>query len=116
MGNPLLTLPPEVGRTYRYRNGKKGVNRNGAQGGTCVITHQGTFQGEMTFNSRAENGDNWMFWADGKAKIHPYGPTDHVAYLTEDVYTAPELPPSEEFKELKARIESIKQRLKELQC
>ena len=111
----MLTLPPEVGRLYRFR----GVKQYEGVDGVCVITSTTAHRrsGSTIFRSETKEGGalrNWVYWPDGKAKIAPYGPDDHVAELVEDASGG--LTESDEFKELKEKYTEMTQRLKELGC
>jgi hypothetical protein len=110
MSSPLLTLPPQVGRHYRYRN----VHDEDDTLHTCEIVEEETYQGITIYRAADDNCDEWAFWPDGKAKIEPFGKEDYCAILVEDAYISTELPESSEHKELMAKREKMMNRLKEL--
>lgn len=117
MGNKssiLLTLPPKVGNKYVYENTHPPGWEGDSDGGVCEIVSEGEWNGETTFISHGENGDMWTFWPDGKARIKACDGKEYCAILREDVFIAPSLPESTEFKELKARKDKMMSRLKEL--
>ena len=107
--NPLLTLPPQVGRHYRYRLMETD------EVFTCEIIGEDRFhKGEQVWDSMSEEGQrNWVYWADGEAKISDG--EDYVAVLIEDVHISPELPESEDFKELREGHDAMMQRLTSLE-
>lgn len=88
----MLTLPPEVGRKYRYRNVSTGQEH------ICEITHEATYRGDRVFHSTGPN--SWMYWEDGEAKTTP-GKGKPVAVLIEDVLIGHQMEESEELKRIR---------------
>lgn len=106
----MLTLPPEVGNRYLYRN--KGNDKLF----TCEIISSSesqvyTGKRQVIYKSRSdETGDNWTFWSDGKAKVGPK-PDNYVAELVDD---APIPLDDTELRRLQEQRKAMQQRLKEL--
>lgn len=108
----MLTLPPEVGNRYLYRNKNAPPDAPLLE---CEITGVSkssvyTSKSQAIWKSSCSNRDNWTFWSDGKAKTGP-GKNDYVAELVED---APIPLDNTELHRLQEQRKAMQQRLKEL--
>jgi len=105
MADSLLTLPPQIGNKYLYKN------KDSDELIECEIVRDEKFDDCTIYPSRG--GNNWTYWPDGKAKVSPYGKKDYVAILVEDIVVS-NIHPSTEIKMLRAKRETMMNRLKEL--
>jgi hypothetical protein len=106
--NALLTLPPQVGNKYLYKN------KDSDELFECEITCEEECGDSTVWKSRCQAGTNWTYWPDGKAKTAPYGKKDYAAVLVEDIIVSHVPIEGEEIKMLRAKREEMMNRLKEL--
>ena len=108
MSNPFLTLPPQIGRHYRFKLIETGELYE------CVITdEEERSDGTIIYNSESltPGQPHWVYWPDGEAKRSSMSP---VAILIEDILILGKLPESEEFKELREGHDAMMERLTKL--
>jgi hypothetical protein len=103
----LLTLPPQVGNKYLYKN------KDSDELFECEITREDECGDSTVWKSRCQAGTNWTYWPDGKAKTAPYGKKDYAAVLVEDIHDS-KIEDGEEIKSLRSKREEMMNRLKEL--
>ena len=104
----ILTLPPQIGNHYYYRN--KGEDELHE----CVIIREEKYRDGTTIYKSKGTVDRWTFWPDGEAKID--GGTNYVAVLVEDILILSNISESEEFRELREGHDAMMKRLTKLEA